>query len=475
MKQKTPPMPRVSIIISTYNRADLLRLTIESVFEQTYPNIELIVVDDGSTDHTAEMLKGYGERLIYHYQQNEGYEAAAWKAVTKLATGDYIGFLDHDDLFLPTKIEKQVQFLNSNPDYDIVICRHYVIDIEGKIFDRVGLLPEGDVLRNLIEGDFIWSGAPLMRREPLLKVAQPISTPWTADWSRWLSFAIADYKVGCIQELLGCYRVVSGSMMSKLDKLEESTFKVLDTMFSDPRLPGDILADKEQIYASMHLWISCSYYTLRQWEDAKRNLRITLDLDPNLAQKPVILVSKLVNNAFNPRVSDPLDFTESLIANLPPEAAFLSRYQARLTAEIHLGIALREFASQNFDSAREHIVQAVHTDSSLLQDEDKVIEMLSACAIHLPVDDPIDYVQTVFDNWPETHLPPTSVSLRSRVLSNVHVIMAFENYAQKQWSDVLRNVTAGIKRNSAWIKNRGVISIFGRSMIKSLMAMTNVL
>src|ERR1051325_7839947 len=102
--------PLVSVIVPTYNRANLLRETIESVLAQTYPNIELIVVDDGSTDETPELLKQYDDRLAYIRKQNAGGTAARNTGILA-AHGEYLNFLDHDDLFLPTKIERQVKIL----------------------------------------------------------------------------------------------------------------------------------------------------------------------------------------------------------------------------------------------------------------------------------------------------------------------------------------------------------------------------
>ncbi len=102
--------PMVSVIIATYNRANTICAAVDSVLEQTYPNIELIVVDDGSTDDTAEILNRYGDKIQVVYQDNAGPAVARNRGV-ELSSGEIIAFLDSDDLWLPEKIEKQVKAL----------------------------------------------------------------------------------------------------------------------------------------------------------------------------------------------------------------------------------------------------------------------------------------------------------------------------------------------------------------------------
>ena len=110
-------MPRVSVIIPTYNRAGYLCESIESVLTQTYTDYEIIVVDDGSTDDTEEVLQLWIADGTIHYvwQENRG-ESAARNHGIELAIGEYIAFLDSDDLFMPTKLEEQVAYLDNHPE-----------------------------------------------------------------------------------------------------------------------------------------------------------------------------------------------------------------------------------------------------------------------------------------------------------------------------------------------------------------------
>jgi glycosyltransferase involved in cell wall biosynthesis len=107
--------PLVSIIIPTYNRASWLLEAVESVFEQTVRDFELIIIDDGSTDDTAESLKKSARPFMYRFQENQGVSHARNQGLLS-ARGKWIAFLDSDDLWLPKKLESQLRFLSENPE-----------------------------------------------------------------------------------------------------------------------------------------------------------------------------------------------------------------------------------------------------------------------------------------------------------------------------------------------------------------------
>ena len=106
-------IPKVSVIIPSYNRAGFLEEAIESVLSQDYENFELIVVDDGSTDETRNIVKEYAERITYLYQDNSGVSCARNMGI-KRSSGEYIAFLDSDDKWLPNKLSCQIEFFAAN-------------------------------------------------------------------------------------------------------------------------------------------------------------------------------------------------------------------------------------------------------------------------------------------------------------------------------------------------------------------------
>lgn len=123
-------LPLVSVIIPVYNRADVVAETIDGVLAQTYPNIELIIVDDGSKDDTAQVCARYGDRLLYVKQQNQGLAASRNNGFLR-SRGDYIAWLDHDDVWMPEKLSLQIAFLQQHPECVVIATDFSAFDAEG--------------------------------------------------------------------------------------------------------------------------------------------------------------------------------------------------------------------------------------------------------------------------------------------------------------------------------------------------------
>jgi glycosyltransferase involved in cell wall biosynthesis len=141
--------PRVSVIIPTWNRAGLVRTAIESALEQNYPHLEVLVVDDGSTDATEDVVKSFGAPVRYIRQANAGAASARNRGIRE-ATGDLVAFLDSDDLFLPGKLQEQVQYFEQRPATVLVYCWFSILDEAGRT--RIGrrCRLSGNVARELL-------------------------------------------------------------------------------------------------------------------------------------------------------------------------------------------------------------------------------------------------------------------------------------------------------------------------------------
>ena len=152
----------VSVVIPTHNDAEYVKDAITSALNQSYSNVEIVVVDDGSSDNTREVLKPYilNGSIKYIFQKNKGLSGARNTAI-RASKGDFIALLDADDLFLPQKIERQVEHFKKNKQCDISYCDIYhfydkkPLDVMELQYDYYS---NGDVLPNLIKGNFI---APL--------------------------------------------------------------------------------------------------------------------------------------------------------------------------------------------------------------------------------------------------------------------------------------------------------------------------
>jgi glycosyltransferase involved in cell wall biosynthesis len=209
--------PLVSVIIPTYNRADYLKLALKSVLEQTYKNIEVIVVDDGSMDNTAEVVADFNDpRIKYFYQKNTGLPAATRNRGLREASGEYIAFLDSDDLWLPEKLEIQVDYLRNQPDYHLAYSNAWIIDEtgarKGLIMD-LELFKEGKIFKDLVKYNFIPQLTVLMKRKVFDEIKFFNEDPAlraVEDYEYWLRVALRRYKIGFVKEPLAIYRAHSG-------------------------------------------------------------------------------------------------------------------------------------------------------------------------------------------------------------------------------------------------------------------------
>jgi glycosyltransferase involved in cell wall biosynthesis len=182
-------MPSVSVIIPAYNAEPFIAETVKSALNQTFNDLEVIVVDDGSKDRTAERLAEFGDRIRVHRQANAGV-AEARNAGVKLSSGSYIAFLDADDTWLPQKLERQLAFR----DAPLIYSDRFNTGARGDlpiVQSEVTKMYDGDVfLPLMLEGNFITNSSVLIRRDVFEATGGFASGVSPAeDWDLWLRVA----------------------------------------------------------------------------------------------------------------------------------------------------------------------------------------------------------------------------------------------------------------------------------------------
>ncbi len=179
--------PQVSVIIPTYNRGRVIKEAIDSVLAQDYTEFELIVVDDGSTDHTSDVLDSYRNVIKVLSQKNKGVSAARNRGIAE-ASGKFIAFLDSDDLWLPQKLSTQVEFFNKTPD--ALICQTEEVWIRNRL--RVNpkkrhKKPSGMIFKLSLELCLVSPSAVMIKRSLFDRVGEFDETlPACEDYDLWL-------------------------------------------------------------------------------------------------------------------------------------------------------------------------------------------------------------------------------------------------------------------------------------------------
>jgi len=235
--------PLVSVVIPTYNRAGLLSRAVESVLNQTYPNFELIVMDDCSTDGTESVVKGFQDYRIRYirHKKNQGAPIARNNGI-KAAKGEYIAFQDSDDEWLPTKLEKEVNAFNSAPsDLGVVYTSFWLVDN-----DKKTLVPsshvkqtEGKIHDVLLEMNFVSLSSAIVKNECFTKVGMFENIPRFQDWELWLRIS-KHYRFKHLREpLVKVYRQ-SDSISRNTDFLISARKYILskyyDELSKNPKL-----------------------------------------------------------------------------------------------------------------------------------------------------------------------------------------------------------------------------------------------
>ena len=145
--------PLVSVVIPVYNGSNYVREAIDSALAQTYKNIEILVIDDGSTDNTLEILQSYGDKIRIFHKENGGVSTALNMGIKNMH-GEWFAWLSHDDLWLPENIERKIGYINEYPDYKICYGEMDYINSEHKIlkiYNTKGRwYPKGKMLRHML-------------------------------------------------------------------------------------------------------------------------------------------------------------------------------------------------------------------------------------------------------------------------------------------------------------------------------------
>jgi len=231
--------PLVSVIIPTYNRAAYLQKALQSVKEQTYQTLEIIIIDDGSVDDTRKMLENYGGELHYFYQENRGISGAR-NAGIRRAHGEYIAFLDSDDFWLPDKTEQQLAIFKQHPEYGLVASRCASIRLDGSYREKNRPGRSGWVLEDLFKANFIRTSAAMVKQECFKNIGLfDEDLKECEEYDLWLRIA-AHYPMGFINKSLAVYvdnpdGVSTDSLTGRLYRL-----RVLEKKYLQEKLPAKL-------------------------------------------------------------------------------------------------------------------------------------------------------------------------------------------------------------------------------------------
>ena len=263
--------PLVSVVIVTYNKAEVLADSIRSVLRQTYRNREILVVDDGSTDNTAELVRTFGDQVRYLPKKNGGTGSARNLGIQE-SQGEYVAFLDGDDLWLPRKLEMQMAAFEKEPDLAAVQCSAYCVNNRLEVLEARTCHPRQDTLLDFL----LFHNLPAFASCVVVpkKIFDQIGGFGTdlvilSDWDMACRLA----RVGTLRsvsDFLVLYRHYpsnqSRNVEIHIDSGERSLRRFFSAVDLDPRLRGR----EARVWAHFYSMLAGGYARNRDWGRACR-------------------------------------------------------------------------------------------------------------------------------------------------------------------------------------------------------------
>ena len=293
-------MPIISVIIPTYNAEHTILKTIESVQQQTFSDFSLLVINDGSTDQTLELLNSIKEpRLKIFSYENSGVSVARNLGISH-ADGDFISFIDADDLWTSDKLELQIAALQQHSKAGVAYSWTQFIDEQGEsFFSDEPIFFEGNVYPKLLIRNFLASGSnPLIRRQAIESIGKfdPALTHGE-DWDFWLRLA-ARWPFVVVPKPQILYRISLASASSKIEGMEKDSLRVIEKAFR--AAPPEFQPLKSQSLANLYQFLAHLCLTRTSGgggaNQAGQKLQTAIRLHPQtlLEKKTQVLVLKLL-------------------------------------------------------------------------------------------------------------------------------------------------------------------------------------
>ncbi len=267
--------PRVSVVIRTFNRAEYLRAAIESVFAQTFRDFELIVVDDGSTDDTPQLLADYGDQLTPIFLSHTGNPATTFNTAVRATRGEFIAILDDDDLWLSHKLEAQVGLLDRSHRAGFAYGNARLLYPDGST-SPPALAPDqivnGSVLRTMIRNICVHPSTLLFRRECLARVELPDERQPVAETFLFSLNLARAAEVVCVREPITLIRQHASQLNTARGLSNyQAAIAALEILLQDHTLPLSAQVEAHRSLARFHTHLAKNFVQLGRVGEARRH------------------------------------------------------------------------------------------------------------------------------------------------------------------------------------------------------------
>jgi glycosyltransferase involved in cell wall biosynthesis len=372
-------MPRISVIIPTYNRAALVREAVESVLGQTYSDFEVVVIDDGSTDETEEVLRSFDDPRVKVIRRSNGGVAAARNSGLIAARGDYLAFLDSDDLALPERLSLQLSAMEENPDAGLVYGLYYgatSTQREGKL---AGNCYSEIALSQLLLGPlFLWSTV-MIRRTWLEQVGSFFEEDLRVgeEWELTLRLALAGCPMICVPEAITIKRSQLSSLGREAYQYDMPSEAILNKAFADPRMPPALRGLQPTACAVWLVSKAASAFLMGDRDCGRAYLERALETDPTLAgENRQLLVERLTSYVVGLSLDSPAVALSQLMPYLPGPNATKRILRRHIWGKYYADEAFRAHRSGSSGRCTIYAVRAITSRPAYLKNRGLVSILL---------------------------------------------------------------------------------------------------
>jgi glycosyltransferase involved in cell wall biosynthesis len=459
--------PKFSIIIPAYNNAEFLVESISSCLNQTFPNLELIVVNDASPDNTDIVMRRFDDRRIKYlvHKKNKGLSAARNTGI-RASTGEYIALLDGDDIFHPKKLEIHYDFLQKHPEIGVTYNPRFELNHSSSTIRDLWRPPITVSLVDLVSGFPFSPSDTVLRREWAYKVNlfDERYTYVGEDLDINCRLGFAGCKFASVNKALNYRRYHSDRIIKDLRATVDNTLRPLIELFQNPDCPAEILKLKNKAFSShLLLW---SVIAFLQDDTALGQEYCFSAVNKNssiLIGNPSKLLDTLIYYSIVDESKPHESILRRLMDQLPPEFAVPDDRYKWAVARGYLLRGMRAIIWGRIQEGADHFTQAVQLGAQVDQ---TIFTRITAQLLDFEAEFGPDATRDVIRNLSIFLERIGGRPLLHRLNGSIFINQAFRSYEVGNYPNTVNTVIKAAAEDPKFLSNRGVLSILFRSIIR---------
>jgi glycosyltransferase involved in cell wall biosynthesis len=465
-------VPKVSVIIPTYNGAEYLGEAIQSVLDQTYPHFELIVVDDVSPDQTAQVVGKFDDpRIRYLVHKDNRGAVEARKTGVHASSGEIIAFLDQDDYFHPEKLQVHAAFLKEHPEIGVTYNSRFVLAPAAQAVRSIWEPPLAVSLTDLVLGYPFAPSDTVIRRE--LALSEDIWDQSFVSRGSEMIFnggeivfggrlAFSGSKFASVERALTYRRYHPRRVFSDLARRCQAELDCQQIILDDPRCPAEVRNLRAQAYMNTYLTFSFVAFAQEERDIGQVFLREAIRLNPSLIiGRPCELARSIANKI---AADDSVEIEEQLekfFDHLPPEYSELITQRDWATARSYLISGTQAVLWDRLDEGRSYLARAKELGA---QADGPFVQNLAYQLLIYQREFGTEAKERVILNLSRFLGKVVGENAARELKSSYFIDQAFYSYRHGDNTRVVSAVAQALKNDPRHILNRGVLSILFRSI-----------